>query len=339
MDAAPPELARARGTIYHALAEVLAGPTPGIQNLVLEAATAGAQLLGSAACQNVALTLAELPAASLEALHSRYMRLIHSPDRRPVALYESLHRQGCLMGQLTREVELRYQISGLAPVDGELPDHASVELAYLGHLAEAEAEARLDANRQLVARLKSEYHYFLRTHVGAWLPEVGGTLAAASDAFYAAVGHLLSGFLAEELAGRKRNGRIGVLLPILQDPATCTLCGLCVGSCPLRALGVTESATETALVLNPDQCIGCHRCARTCPEGVLHLSFVTRTPEANTNGAGYQIMRQSPRAECPSCGRPTVSRAELDAVLVRLQPDPATQQRLSLCVECKSWYA
>lgn len=336
MNAAPPELARARATIYHALAEVLAGPTLGIQNLLLEAATAGAQILGSAACQKVALTLAELPAASLEALHSRTMRLINSPGRRPVALYESLHRQGCLMGQLTREVELRYQLAGLAPVDGELPDHASVELAYLGYLVEAEAEARLDGNRRLVARLKAEYHYFLRTHVGAWLPEVGGALAAAGDSFYAAVGHLLSGFLAEELAGRKRNSQTGVRLPTLQDPAICTLCGLCAGSCPLGALWVIESATETALVLNPAQCVGCNRCVRICPEGVLYLR--TGDWSGAANGTDYQIMRQSPRAECPNCGRPTVSRAELEAVFARLQPDPALRrQRLCLCVECKSW--
>lgn len=335
MDAAPPERARARATIYHALAEVLAGPTSGIQNLLLEAATAGAQVLDSAACQKVALTLAELPTASLEALHRRYMRLINNPGWRPVALYESLHRQGCLMGQLTREVELRYRISGLAPVDGELPDHASVELAYLGHLVEAEAEARLDGNRQLVARLKAEYHDFLRTHVGAWLPEVGGTLAAAGDSFYAAAGHLLSGFLAEELAGRKRNGQTGVRLPTLQDPATCTLCGLCIGSCPLGALWVIESATETALVLNSAQCVGCNRCVRICPEGVLHLR--TGGWSGAANGTGCQIMRQSPRAECPDCGRPTVSQAELEAIFARLQPDPATQQRLCLCVECKSW--
>jgi ferredoxin len=212
-----------------------------------------------------------------------------------------------------------------------------VELAYLGYLVQAEAEAGLDGNRRLGARLKAEYHYFLRTHVGAWLPEVGGTLAAAGDAFYAAVGHLLSGFLAEELAGRKWNGQTGVRLPTLQDPATCTLCGLCAGSCPLGALWVIESAAETALVLNPARCIGCNRCARTCPEGVLHLSLVRRTATPNANGVGYQIMRQSPRAECPDCGRPTVSQAELEAVFARLQPDPATWQRLCLCVECKSW--
>jgi ferredoxin len=324
--------------IYHALAEVLAGPTPGIQNLLLEAATTGAQLLDSAVCQQVALTLAELPAVGLEALHGCYARLINNPGRRPVALYESLHRQGCLMGQLTREVEQRYQMLGLAPVDGELPDHASVELAYLGHLVEAEAEARLDGNRQLVARLKAEYHYFLCTHVGTWLPEVGSMLAAAGDSFYAAVGHLLGGFLTEELTSRKRNGQTRARFPTLKDPATCTLCGLCVGSCPLGGLQVIESATETALMLDPAQCIGCNRCVRTCPEGALHLSSATRIGNKSgaVDGVSYQLIRQSPRAQCPNCGRPTVSQAELEAVFARLQPDLATQQRLYLCVECKS---
>ncbi len=339
----PDGTARARAMIYHALAEALAGPTPGIQELLLEAVTIGAQLLDSMACQKATLTLAELPVTDLEVLRRNYTRLIANPGRRPVALYESPHRGGGLMGQVTWEVERHYRALGLAPLEEELPDHASVELTFLGHLVTAEMEARARGNDRLVARLRAEQRIFLRTHAGVWLPKVGVALAdaAADNRFYAAVGRLLSGFLAEELAGRKQNGRTRVRLPTLKDADTCTLCGLCVGSCPPGALRVIESATKTALTLNPAQCIGCNRCERTCPEGVLLLSFAAWADNwfGPANGAGYRVMRQSPRLGCPNCGRPTVSRAELDAVLARLQPDPVIQQRLCLCVECKSWSA
>jgi TorA maturation chaperone TorD/Fe-S-cluster-containing hydrogenase component 2 len=337
----PDSTARARAMIYHALAEALADPIPGVQELLLEAVTIGAQVLDSVACQKTALTLAKLPTTNLEALRRSYTRLIANPGRRPLVLYESLYRGSGLMGQITWEVEQYYRALGLALVKGELPDHASVELAFLGHLATAETTARAVGDGQLIARLRAEQDTFLRAHAGAWLPEVGVALASAvaDNRFYTAVGRLLSEFLAEEMTGRKQNGRTRVRLPTLKDPDACTLCGLCVGSCPLDALRVIESATETVLTLNPAHCIGCNRCGRTCPEGVLLLSSTT-WPDSRfdpASGAGYRVMRQSPRLECPNCGRPTVSRAELDAVLARLQPDPVVQQRLYLCIECKSW--
>jgi ferredoxin len=325
--------------VYHALAEALAGPVPGIELLLLDAVTAGAQVLGSAACQRAVLALAECPVSSVEALRDGYtclpapvaqLQVTANPGRQPVALYESLHRQGGLGGQVTWDVERHYRALGLAPIDGELPDHASLELAYLGHLATAEAEARIVCNDRLVARLRAEQHTFLRIHVGTWLPDVGVAMAAAGEPFYAIVGRVLSGFLSEELIGRKLNGQTGARLPTLKDPTVCTLCGLCVGSCPPNALRVIESATKTALTLDPAQCTGCNRCVRICPEGALLLSL------GAANRAGWQIVRQSARVGCPKCGRPTVSQAELDAVFARLQPDPTVQQRLRLCVECKS---
>jgi ferredoxin/nitrate reductase assembly molybdenum cofactor insertion protein NarJ len=329
--AALAEAARSRAMIYHALAEALAGPVPGIERLLLDAVTAGSQVLGSAACQRSARALAELPERGFEDLRDGYMRTIACPRGRPVALYESLHRQGSLMGQITGDVERHYRALGLAPVDGELPDHASVELAFLGHLAVAEMEARAAKDGRLVARLRAEQRYFLHTHAGAWLPDVGDALAATEDLFYAAVGHVLRGFLSEELVNWKRNSQPGAELLTLKDPAGCTLCGLCVGSCLRGALQVMESITETALALKMTQCIGCGRCVRKCPEGVLVLSF------GAANMTGWQVIRQSPRIGCPGCGRPTVSQAELDAVFAKLQTDPSVQQRLSLCVECKSW--
>lgn len=329
---AQPAAARGRALVYHALAEALAGPIPGIGSLLLDAVTAGARALGSAACQKAVLALAEFPMPCIEALEDSYAYLITgSGQQQPVVLYESLHRQGRLAGQLTWEIERHYQALGLALVDGELPDHASVELAFLGHLAAVEAEARTAGDNRLVTRLRAEQRAFLRTHAGAWLPDVGVAMAAAAErSFYTIVGRMLSGFLSEELVGRKLNGQTGARLPTLKEPAACTLCGLCVSSCLLGALRVIESASQTTLAMNVEQCIGCNRCVRTCPEEALLLS------SGAANVTGCLVMRDSPRAACLHCGRPTVSLAELDAVFARLRPDPTMQQHLSLCVECKS---
>ncbi|MFQ5340125.1 MAG: molecular chaperone TorD family protein [Anaerolineae bacterium] len=329
------EAARTRAMVYHALAATLAPPASGIEELLRDAAATGAQVLGSVACQRAALDMAELPRRGLPALRHSYARLTAGSGRQPVPLYESLHRYGRLAGPATWEVEQHYRALGLVPLDGELSDHASLELAFLGHLAEAEAEGRAAGDGRLVVRLRAEQRTFLRTHAGAWLPEAGVALAAAEERFYAIVGQLLSEFLSEERSSRTRARQAGAWLPVLQDPAACTLCGLCVGSCPLGALRVVESATETALTLDVQQCIGCDRCARTCPEKVLILASDSQSKPVN--GTRRRVMRQSHRAACPNCGQPTVSQAELDAVFARLQPDPATQQRLSLCVECKSW--
>lgn len=339
MSPTQPEAARTRATVYHALAEALAGPLPGTQRLVMEAVTAGAQKLGSPACRKAALALAELPETGVEGLRESYARVTNNRDGRPLMLYESIYRHGRLAGAATWEVEEQYRAVGLDAAGGELPDHASLELAFLGHLADAEAAAREAGDGPLVARLRAEQQRFLRNHAGAWLLEAGAALAAAEDPFYAVVGRLLGEFLTEELTGRKRNGKLATRLPALQDPAACTLCGLCVGSCPLGALRVVESATETTLTLDSSRCIGCDRCVRICPEEALILSTGTRVagPGERADGSARRVLRRSPRATCPNCGQPTVSQAELDAVFARLQADAATQQRLSLCVECKSW--
>jgi ferredoxin len=337
MQAVSSRTARARAKVYYALADVLADPTRESWEWLLDAVLIGARLLGSAGCQRAMLALLKGRGRSSEALAESYARLLASRGCRPIPLYESLHRQGTLMGQHARDVERQYRALGLSPADGELPDHASVELTFLGHLAAAEADARAAGDGRLVARLRLAQRHFLRTHAGAWLPDVGARLAAVDDPFFAAVGNLLSEFLSEELAGRTRNGGAPAGVPTLIEPATCTLCGLCVGSCTAGALRVIETHTETSLVLDPARCTGCGRCEGVCPEQTLELSSVSSYRAPATNGRGQRVLRQSRRAACPGCGRPTVSQAELEAVFARLQPDAVRERRMCLCIDCKSW--
>jgi ferredoxin/nitrate reductase assembly molybdenum cofactor insertion protein NarJ len=352
MDMSKSEPTRACAGVYFALAEALVEPAPDLQGLLLEATLAAARLANSDACRQAALALAELPKQS-QARGQVYHRMVHGNGGRPLALYESLHRYGCLAGPATHAVEHCYRSLGLHPAAGELADHASLELAFLGHLAEAEAdllaEAALQPARrpqgmgpkrrsypapvQDARRLRAERRRFLRTHASAWLPEVGDALAATGDRFYGVVGRLLRDFLLEECRDPKRRQLRRGQLPVLLDSTACTLCGICIGACPTGALQMLEDRQETTLTLSPGLCVACARCVETCPENVLTLA----TGDDPGGGAETgRVIRCSPRAACPVCGTPTVSQAELDAVFTRLGAGTAMESLLSLCIGCKA---
>jgi ferredoxin len=345
---------RARAGVYLALAEALVEPAPDLQELLLAATLAGARLANSDACQLAALELAQLPIES-QARRQVYQRIVGGNGRRPLALYESLHRQGCLAGPATQAVERRYGNLGLHATGGEPPDHASTELAFLGYLAEAEADALVQLDQpadqlalhpgnsqsshssrslrvRLVTRLRAERHNFLRVHAATWLPALGDALVADGDRFYAIVGHLLREFLLEEQMVHRRSQAQRVQSPVLLDIAACTLCGLCTGICPTRALRILEDRQETALSLDPTRCVACARCVRTCPEAVLVLA----AEDSDRAATASRMMRRSPRAACPVCGKLTVSQAELNAVFSRLQAGAEMESLLSLCVACKA---
>ena len=197
-------LAQARATVYHALAESLVSPVPDLPDALLAAARTGGQVLDSEACLQAAVALESLPLRGDLNLRQQYAQVMTPHGRRPVALYESLHRHGRLMGQAALEVEQIYRGLGVAPVQGELPDHASVELAFLGSLSAAEAELAGGRSAKTIGLLRHEQRRFLREHVAAWLPEIGAMLSAGSAPFYCVVGSWLRSFLREELAGRQR---------------------------------------------------------------------------------------------------------------------------------------
>jgi TorA maturation chaperone TorD/NAD-dependent dihydropyrimidine dehydrogenase PreA subunit len=341
MQPAASDVARARAAIYFALAAAVAEPAPDSCDTLFGAAMAGAQILDSESSRAAALALAALPSEDRRTLAERYTCAVAPPGRRPLALYESLAREGCLMGESTLAVERSYRALGLEPNFGELPDHASVELCFLGNLAEAEADAQAERALYLVARLRKEQRRFFHDHVLAWLPALGRDLAASGIAPYAAVGTWLAAFVQEESAG-KRNGRRRGKLPALLAATACTLCGLCTGRCGTGALRIEEDATETRLTLYAARCVGCNLCTAICPQNVMTMidgqpdRHTIADPAENVRPALGQLLRSSPRLSCPRCGRPTVSRAEMDAVCARVQLDEHVLQRMRLCVTCKS---
>ncbi|MFQ5613407.1 MAG: molecular chaperone TorD family protein [Anaerolineae bacterium] len=314
-----------RAELYASLAEALAEPPAWLAGAgrdwpLFEAAVRAARD-GSQAARRAVEALAAIRPESLSVRRRRYQALFAGAGRPRLWLHESLHMEGRLLGAATLAVERVYRVAGLAVEGAELPDHASVELAFLGWLAAQEAAHRAQSRawRRLARR-------FIRRHAGRWLPELGRALAASGDPVYAPLGRLLAGWLAEAVRPPRRLTLAGTRLPVISQNETCTLCGFCAQVCPSRALFIRETGAETGLILLPSACTGCGRCEQVCEFGALQLAA------PGSDRPGPLVLRRSPRAVCPGCGQPTVSQAEIEAIAAGLGERPAW---LDYCLDCR----
>jgi TorA maturation chaperone TorD/ferredoxin len=312
-----------RAALYQALAEMLTADGspdwmagPGITWPLYQAAQSLAP--SSASARLAKQALAAIPSRTAAALRESHRDLFARSSPPYFSMYESAWISGRLLGPETLEVERLYRAVGLEPEGSELPDHASVELAFLAYLAGGGSQTEI-AERE-----------FIRQHAGRWLPSFGRGLARSGDRAYAAVGQPLIGWLGEARCHPVQRRRAGCGQPSIPFFDDCTLCGFCVQACPARALEIIESKTETALRLFPSLCMGCGRCERACEFKALRMEV----PPIVSDGPSEKdavILRLSLRAYCPSCGNATVSRAELD--FVRDQLDNPTW--LENCLDCR----
>ncbi len=315
---------QSRARLYQALAEALAEPSgwlssSGYQWPLFASALEVADQEGQAAIRQVLPDLAAIPPESLGVRRERYGELFCGAGRPRLWLYESLARDGQLAGPRTLSLWTLYQAAGLAVAESELPDHASVELAFLAYLCEQEIGKPTEAAQWRRAR-----RLFVKQHVGQWLPALGQALAHTRDPVYGPVGRLLVAVLNGEIHPRRTASRAARGLPTLLQPESCNLCSFCVQVCPTHALAIRETDEITKLVLADSGCIACGRCVRACMTNALQLS-------AAAPYRGQRVLRQSPRAHCPSCGQPTVSQAELQEVAARIGA-PAW---LDYCLDCR----
>ena len=331
-----------RADLYAALAEALAEPPAWLaaegRAWPLTAAV-GRLAAASAAARRALAALAGIPAEPPAARRARYARLFEGRNAAPrFWLYESAAATGRILGPQTAAVAALYRAAGVAPALGaELPDHAALELAFLAHLAEQAA-----ADPAQAAGWRAAERQFLKEH-GDWLIELGRGLAADGDAVYAPIGALLADWLSENLTPGPSPARRGEkLLPVVARAEACTLCSFCVQVCPTRALRVDEDARETRLVLDPAACTGCGKCVRTCDPRAITLAALADAAHHAPHTTQYAVhntqyvLRCSPRASCPACGAPTVSRAELAFVAARLGDHPSW---LDYCLACRPEYA
>lgn len=142
----------------------------------------------------------------LDCLAIDYTELFHvSADR--IVPYEGIQigKTDQLMGAAAHSVRDFLAQAGYAapPESGELPDHISVELAFMSELALREAEAAQADDRETAEYAASLQRRFLDEHLGRWAgrfaDEVGG---AAGTSFYRSMAALLAWLIADEYADR-----------------------------------------------------------------------------------------------------------------------------------------
>ena len=131
-----------------------------------------------------------------------YTQLFNDPVER-IAPYECIQRGDGddLMGAAANEVrrfmaEVGFSVS---PEGGGMPDHISVELAFMGELIRREADALGAGDQQTADFAASVQRRFMAAHLGQWAERFARKVwRRATTPFYAAMAELLGGFIAEE---------------------------------------------------------------------------------------------------------------------------------------------
>ncbi len=316
-------LMNTRANLYHFLAEALSDPPEWlsysgnswpIYDLAVDASRF------SASARNAVLDLNEIPPEAITIRRQRYHAVIYGQGiRQPVMMYESLYKSGRIAGPETFAVEQIYWLNGLTTIESELPDHVSMELAFLAYLVEADVK---NGNSRRRERL------FLKEHAGDWLVDLGRQLELSRDPVYAPIGRFLAGWISESISPNVRV-ILSRNLPAIQSQKECTLCGFCTQVCPTRALVMRETDSETGLILSGKLCTGCWKCVDSCEPGALVIS------PANSRANGdskREILVSSPRVRCKRCGKPTVSEAEMNY----MQKILGQQDWLHECLDCRA---
>jgi TorA maturation chaperone TorD/Fe-S-cluster-containing hydrogenase component 2 len=271
-----------------------------------------------------------------EGLEAEYTRLFVGPGRPVAHPYESVYREGRVMGDCTLAVRRSYAAEGLAPEGHSLPDHVAVELDFMAHLARREAQAWERGDEEEALAYMRRQEAFLGEHLGRWLPRFcQQVLASEVHSFYANLAQRTWEHVAQDMAQVRawlsaaepadEQGRWTVAVRSM-----CTLCGLCARLCPRGALQLTHDEGEVCLLFDLVSCNGCAACQQWCPEGAV---TVAPSPPAE----GQCVLMRSPLVTCSGCGRPYLPAALLTQVLERAAgDDEGLRRRLALCPACKT---
>ncbi|HZR97558.1 MAG TPA: molecular chaperone TorD family protein [Chloroflexota bacterium] len=138
-------------------------------------------------------------AALLAALRAEYARLflLNAPP------YESLYVDEALLLNTAATIAVveAYRDGAYSPA-GQVgaPDHVGLELAFVGHLALAEADALTHGDAAAAAQSRARQRAFLAAHLGRWAPVWATAFGRlARQPFYAALGGVVRDFVLAEL--------------------------------------------------------------------------------------------------------------------------------------------
>ncbi len=310
--------------VYLGLAEALAWPpadwfaASGREWPLYDAVVSLASQKRAAGWQKAVMKMLEVRPTGIKTRHKEYRNIFQPRNVAGISLYECQYVNGRFPGPATFAVKNLYERMGLTVEGAEMPDHASVELAFLSYLCQQEALGGTDN-----ADWRRSRRLFIGNHAGKWLPEVGQSLLKSGIVAWETLGQVL---IASLVLSKKpqRTRETSHLVPVISDVSQCYLCGFCVQACPTQALMIREDEHQTELWMMPEKCIGCHQCERECNTRALTLTAIQhREPE---------VLMSSERANCPLCGTPTVSRVELETVAAKLGEYPPW---LDICLSCR----
>lgn len=274
-------------------------------------------------------------------LEREFTRLFLGPGRPVVHPYESVHREGRMMGNPALDVRRFMADEGVTPAGQILPDHVSIELAFMAYLTSCEASFWETGDEERANHYLDRQERFLREHLMQWLPQFcHRILTGRPHAHYSALARHLQSVVAADLL------QIQDRLPRASDDPSievemrdwwrvwvgsgCTLCRVCVQVCGPGALRLVPQETATSLSYEATLCNGCAACQRWCPEEAIHVDRVDECP------AGSELVR-SAKLTCPGCGRLYAPATMVDNVRGLLgEMGEAMLQRLIMCPDCKS---
>jgi TorA maturation chaperone TorD len=197
------DLAREREAAYRFLGTLLLPPTPAVASALPGAARAlrrtGRALTRLAVWTPWLRLLDAAATVTFEDLAADYRRRF-APRAGRSPLCESAWGPPADVPVVIATLEREYAAAGFAPAPGcaEPPDHAAVELEFLGLLCGREAEAWAREDHQAAADALARQARFLEEHLARWFGDLGRTLAArdgaglialASEAAWAFIAH------------------------------------------------------------------------------------------------------------------------------------------------------
>ncbi len=362
--------------IYHFLAEALseppdwlAWPGSGWPLALAFSEVSSASPAARERLEPAILSMEAVKAGSPAERRERYADLMTASASAGIWWNEAGATRGQMLGEVTWEVERWYRAAGLEIPGTELPDHASLELAFLAYLANTEQ-----------AEMRRAGQAFLRQHAGRWLPHLGRQLAMTGDPVYAPVGQALYSWLAWVMLDgkgadkpmRQPKSGWGAVWKFPIKRVDWITAGAQRGGCqsmvrdrtatPRRSskprLTISIAKDRQIPSIGPS-CNLCMGCLAACPREAIRVqenADVTRlvlasehcdgcvqcarrcergalrmAPAGDPPPQGWHILFESPRDRCIQCGSPLVSQAEMQYVS-EILGHPGW---LALCQNCR----
>lgn len=133
----------------------------------------------------------------------------------PLPPYESLHVEGCVWGESTAEVLLRYRETGVAlpeRLKGEPPDHVGFELDFMRCLCEREAKIWKEGEPNDALKVLENEGRFLRKHLLNWIPEFCDTMTCeAKHSFYRGIAGMTKALVTSD------ESLVGILIRVMRS--------------------------------------------------------------------------------------------------------------------------